>query len=66
MEKRPMLALPQPLLPIVKFFTQSLASQRDDGEAWLRDPLSHPTVAAMSVDQLGDLPAAELRARVRC
>ncbi|MCG6114543.1 MAG: hypothetical protein MEQ84_05030 [Mesorhizobium sp.] len=38
----------------------------DDGENWLRDPLSHPSIARMSAAQLADLPAAELRARLRC
>jgi len=37
-----------------------------DGGNWLRDPLSHPSIARMSVAQLADLPAGELRARLRC
>lgn len=28
-----------------------------------RDPLAHPQLTAMSLNQLADLPAAELRAR---
>ena len=31
-----------------------------------RDPLAHPTLTAMSLTQLADLPAGELRARGRC
>jgi len=30
-------------------------------EAWLRDRLSHPDIAAMDLRQIADLPPAELR-----
>ena len=32
---------------------------------WLRDPMSHPRIAGMDLSQLADLPAGQLRARVR-
>jgi len=32
---------------------------------WLRDPLAHPDLDAMSQLELADLPAGELRARAR-
>jgi hypothetical protein len=32
---------------------------------WLRDPLAHPAVDAMSLSELADLPAGQLRARLR-
>jgi hypothetical protein len=32
---------------------------------WLRDPLAHPAVNAMSLAELADLPAGQLRARLR-
>lgn len=34
-------------------------------EAWLRDPLSHPSIARMSMEEIADLPARQLRARLR-
>jgi len=37
-----------------------------EDERWLRDPLSHPSIARMSAEELADLPAGELRARLRC
>lgn len=32
---------------------------------WLRDPLAHPDLDAMSQLEIADLPAGELRARAR-
>jgi hypothetical protein len=32
---------------------------------WLRDPLAHPAVDVMSLSELADLPAGQLRARLR-
>lgn len=61
-----MLALLPPLPQLLKLFARAVTSHGDDKDTWLRDPLSHPTIAAMSGEQLADLPAAELRARVRC
>lgn len=34
-------------------------------ERWLRDPLSHPTLDAMSLAELADLPPAALRSCCR-
>ncbi len=35
-------------------------------EAWRCDPLAHPAIAAMTQEELADLPAAELHPRGRC
>jgi hypothetical protein len=32
---------------------------------WLRDPLAHPSLDAMTLSEIADLPAGELRARAR-
>lgn len=34
-------------------------------EDWMRDPLSHPAVDAMSLSELADLPARQLRSCCR-
>lgn len=33
---------------------------------WLRDPMAHPAVDAMNLSEIADLPAGQLRARIRC
>lgn len=33
-----------------------VAVPEDNSEEWLRDPLSHPAITAMSMTQLADLP----------
>jgi L-fucose mutarotase/ribose pyranase (RbsD/FucU family) len=53
------------LLALVHFPAKSQARQATESETWLRDPLSHPAIAVMSLDEVADLPAAELRSRVR-
>jgi len=43
-----------------------LAATTEAGcERWLRDPLSHPTLDAMSLSELADLPPAALRSCCR-
>lgn len=39
----------------------SVAAPKDNQETWLRDPLSHPAIEAMSVRQLADLPLDRFR-----
>lgn len=53
------------LLALVHLPAKPQARRATESQTWLRDPLSHPSIAAMNVEQLADLPAAELRARVR-
>lgn len=36
-----------------------------NAEVWRRDPLTHPVLAAMSLSELADLPAASLRSCCR-
>lgn len=33
-----------------------VGSLKEDSQEWLRDPLSHPAIRAMSMTQLADLP----------
>ena len=43
-------------------FVQTVCFRRD----FRRDPLAHPQLTAMTLTQLADLPASELRARGSC
>jgi len=44
----------------------STALRRADACAqWLKDPMSHPRIAGMDLSQLADLPAGQLRSRLR-
>jgi hypothetical protein len=37
----------------------------NDSERWLRDPLAHPEIDAMSLKELADLPVQALRSCCR-
>jgi hypothetical protein len=40
-------------------------SRTNDRERWLRDPLAHPAIDAMSLNELADLPVQALRSCCR-
>ena len=40
-------------------------SKTSDRERWLRDPLAHPAIDAMSLNELADLPVQALRSCCR-
>lgn len=53
------------LLAVVQIRAEPASRRATESETWLRDPLSHPAIVIMSLDEVADLPAAELRSRVR-
>ena len=50
------------LATLERRFVQTVCFRRE----FRRDPLAHPQLTAMTLTQLADLPASELRARGRC
>ena len=50
------------LATLERRFVQTVCFRRE----FHRDPLAHPQLTAMSLTQLADLPASELRARGSC
>jgi hypothetical protein len=50
---------------IFKNFEPLAATTEAACERWLRDPLSHPALDAMSLSELADIPPAALRSCCR-
>lgn len=50
---------------LVRSLGATAANAGAECERWLRDPLAHPVLAAMSATELADLPAPALRACCR-
>ena len=50
------------LATLERRFVQTVCFRRE----FRRDPLAHPQLTAMTLNQLADLPASELRARGSC
>ena len=50
---------------VFRFFAAAAESRPSACPDWMRDPLSHPKVDAMSLSELADLPAGQLRSYCR-
>lgn len=55
----------QIILTVIRALGGRSSAKNSDGERWARDPLAHPAIHAMNLNELADLPVQALRSCCR-